>query len=91
MQVQTHIFDVSGIAGYTGPIGINNEYIIGYDKVGTEPKGESGSGGGSGDVSMNYIQKTFYNKPDFVSELVHMMLTASVLLTWETPIQKELL
>ena len=87
----SYIFDVSGIAGYTGPIGINNEYIIGYDRIGpTGPKGESGSGGGSGDVSMNYIQKTFYNKPDFVSGATgsYDVIEQRVELTWETPPQE---
>ena len=66
-----------GTCGPTGPTGP------------TGPKGEPGNGGG-GDVSMNYIEETFFNKPDFVSGATgaYDIGDQRVELTWETPPQE---
>ena len=66
-----------GTCGPTGPTGP------------TGPKGDPGSGGG-GDVSMNYIEETFFNKPDFVSGATgsYDIVDQRVELTWETPPQE---
>ena len=68
-----------GTCGPTGPTGPQG------------PKGEPGSGGGGGgDVSMNYIEETFFNKPDFVSGATgsYDVGEKRIELTWETPPQE---
>jgi hypothetical protein len=68
-----------GDCGPTGPTGPQG------------PKGDPGSGGGGGgDVSMNYIEETFFNKPDFVSGATgsYDVGDQRVELTWETPPQE---
>ena len=68
-----------GTCGPTGPTGPQG------------PKGDPGSGGGGGgDVSMNYIEETFFNKPDFVSGATgsYDVGDQRVELTWETPPQE---
>lgn len=66
-----------GTCGPTGPTGPQG------------PKGDPGSGGG-GDVSMNYIEETFFNKPDFVSGATgsYDIVDQRVELTWKTPPQE---
>ena len=66
-----------GTCGPTGPTGPQG------------PKGDPGSGGG-GDVSMNYIEETFFNKPDFVSGATGSfdVVDQRVELTWKTPPQE---
>ena len=68
-----------GNCGPTGPTGPQG------------PKGDPGSGGGGGgDVSMNYIEETFFNKPDFVSGATgsYDVVDQRVELTWKTPPQE---
>jgi hypothetical protein len=66
-----------GTCGPTGPTGPQG------------PKGDPGSGGG-GDVSMNYIEETFFNKPDFVSGATgaYDIGDKRIELTWKTPPQE---